>query len=421
MSLSAIVYLCLLLPICAQIQLRQLQTEVGRTRTNIDKLEMQYLATWVLGCVFLLLSGWHLQVRDNWEMPLAVFTRELVIVGPLTYSLWSIHHHFSWFRNVADPNLDASDRPSLKVINKILGLAVLATLLFVLLECISKPNHSNQTGWIWMIGTLFLLLENFPVIVSKWLRLKPYANTSLENALQLICESERTRVPQVLLWKTDGTIVNALMLGLFPWNRRLILTDGLLDSMDDNQLRAILRHEIAHVKHGHVFWRLFVVSAPLVPIFAFNHLTARGLSQSSMGFAHHLNTNEIMWLVVLFYFIYVYFFFGWQARLMEHEADLFAFGFGRPNLDQQSSYRGNQAHTIEALRSLAREYPQMFAANRWLYPSLADRITLLQRVGTHPNLSDRVRHQLLWARCVILVGCGISLIGLLAASAILAR
>ncbi|RMH02628.1 MAG: hypothetical protein D6702_08290 [Planctomycetota bacterium] len=60
----------------------------------------------------------------------------------------------------------------------------------------------------------------------------------------------RGPAPRVLRWDTQGVTANALAAGFGPF-RRILISDGLRALLTDQELRAVLGHELAHLERRH--------------------------------------------------------------------------------------------------------------------------------------------------------------------------
>nr|WP_303646766.1 M48 family metalloprotease [Haloarchaeobius salinus] len=78
--------------------------------------------------------------------------------------------------------------------------------------------------------------------------------------------------PAVRLLDTDAPV--ALVTGLRPSSTTLVVSTGTLDALDDDELRAVVAHELAHVANRDVA----VTSACAVPVFVADDLFGWGLS-----------------------------------------------------------------------------------------------------------------------------------------------
>ena len=60
------------------------------------------------------------------------------------------------------------------------------------------------------------------------------------------------RYREILLWHTENNMGNAAVVGLVPRLRYILLSDLLLETMDDRQIEAVFAHEIGHIVHEDV-------------------------------------------------------------------------------------------------------------------------------------------------------------------------
>ncbi len=66
-----------------------------------------------------------------------------------------------------------------------------------------------------------------------------------------LLESIGIKVQGLRVWNTQGRISNAFLVGIFPWQRYIILTDRLVKTLSPRELEMVLLHEAAHAKRGH--------------------------------------------------------------------------------------------------------------------------------------------------------------------------
>lgn len=52
----------------------------------------------------------------------------------------------------------------------------------------------------------------------------------------------------------EAKIANAMVSGLWPRQRRIYVTDHMLATFSQAEIRAILAHEVGHLRHGHLWW-----------------------------------------------------------------------------------------------------------------------------------------------------------------------
>ena len=72
-----------------------------------------------------------------------------------------------------------------------------------------------------------------------------------------------------MLWPTNGTIINAMVVGFTPGTRRIFLTDKIIQDLPEDELMAVFFHEAGHAKHHHLplLLMLFFYVNPVLALF----------------------------------------------------------------------------------------------------------------------------------------------------------
>lgn len=83
--------------------------------------------------------------------------------------------------------------------------------------------------------------------------------------LEALCISRGIIVPKLKIIQTD--VMNAYASGIKDSNYTITLTTGLLANLDDEELEAVIAHELSHIRNRDV--RLLIISVIFVGIFAF--------------------------------------------------------------------------------------------------------------------------------------------------------
>ena len=140
------------------------------------------------------------------------------------------------------------------------GLAVGGVLGLVALEFLYWTLRRWPVQW-WLICAVafmgfFILLANLaPVIIFPiFFKFKPLENAALSERLMELCRRAKTQVKGVFEWKLSekSKKANAALTGLGN-TRRIILADTLLSSFSDDEVEAVLAHELGHHVHRHIF------------------------------------------------------------------------------------------------------------------------------------------------------------------------
>jgi STE24 endopeptidase len=125
------------------------------------------------------------------------------------------------------------------------------------------------TAWWWLVGSAVFFVVGialaalFPVlVVPLFYRLTPLADPALER--RLLALAERAGVAAIGVWVVDQSrksrTANAAVVGLGR-TRRIILFDTLATGFREEEVEAVLAHELAHHVHGDVRRGLVVQGA----------------------------------------------------------------------------------------------------------------------------------------------------------------
>lgn len=102
----------------------------------------------------------------------------------------------------------------------------------------------------------------------------------LYNLLENLCISRGITMPALRIMETDG--LNAFATGLHKGQYSITVTRGLMNTLNDEELEAVLAHELTHIQNADV--RLLVIAVVFVGIFSFvGEMAFRGLWHTGGG------------------------------------------------------------------------------------------------------------------------------------------
>jgi Zn-dependent protease with chaperone function len=161
-----------------------------------------------------------------------------------------------------------------------------------------------------------------PVIARLVLELRTMPSGQVRDDLLEICRGHKVNVRDVLLWETDGAMINGAVMGILGRLRYVMLTDALLESMRREQVHAVMAHEIGHVRRHHIPWLIAaLMTAILLPSFVADWIMRIAVAS---GWLHG---PPAWWMDAggMFAILGVAFVtFGWISRRFERQADAFA-------------------------------------------------------------------------------------------------
>ncbi len=154
------------------------------------------------------------------------------------------------------------------VTDQLKGLVVGGALAALGLECVYAIMRRWPEHWWFISGTLFVaffvVLANLaPVVIFPiFFKFKPLENPSLTERLVALSRRAGTQVKGVFEWKLSAKSkkANAALVGLAN-TRRIILADTLLEKFSDDEVEAVLAHELGHHVHRHVLQGLTLQAA----------------------------------------------------------------------------------------------------------------------------------------------------------------
>lgn len=218
--------------------------------------------------VVLLATGWSGTLRDVAERvasqnyPLAVFLYVVMVmliskaIGiPLEFYEFRLEHRY----NLSNQKLRSWLWDEFK--GFLIGL-IMATIVVELLYTLIRQTQQHWwiIAWAVFLCLMILLAQVAPIILFPiFYKFEPLDNEELKRRLIVLSERAGTRVRGVYKWHLSekSKKANAALTGLGA-TRRIILADTLLDNYSDDEIEAVLAHELGHHVHRHILKSIFV-------------------------------------------------------------------------------------------------------------------------------------------------------------------
>ena len=146
------------------------------------------------------------------------------------------------------------------LVGLVLGTVVVEILYFTLRQW---PQHWWIVAWALFMGLFVLLAQLAPVVLFPiFYKFEPLDDEDLRRRLVVLSERAGTRVRGVYRWRLSekSKKANAALTGLGA-TRRIILADTLLDNYTQDEIEAVLAHELGHHVHRHILKSIFVQAA----------------------------------------------------------------------------------------------------------------------------------------------------------------
>jgi len=233
-----------------------------------------------------------------------------------------------------------------------------------------------------LVITIFL-----PPLVRRLWGCIPLPDGPLRRSLGAFCASQGFH-DGLYIWPLfEGRMMTAAVMGVVPGLRFVLLTPAIIDSLSENELRAVLAHELGHVKKRHLLWYVLLLSgfSALMGVLQdpFLHLLLppdrleRLLIASDIAPETLVTAGQSLPVLValLLFFRFV---FGWFLRNFERQADL-----------QVIKTLGNGRALISTFEQLA-DASGGKEQSSWHHFGLGERIRAIEAAASDPFYS--VRH-----------------------------
>lgn len=227
--------------------------------------------------VVLLVTGWTGKLRDwsylgaNQHYFLAVFLYVLMfsviakaLNAPFDFIGFRLEHQY----HLSNQKLRSWLWDECKgwLVSLVLG-TIMVELVYGIIRV--APQRWWIIAWAVFVGLFLLMAQLAPVVLMPiFYKFEPLANDNLRDRLTKLGERAGTRVRGVYEWKLSekSNKANAALTGLGS-TRRIILSDTLLEHYSDDEIEAILAHELGHHVHKHILKSIFTQVA--ITFFAF--------------------------------------------------------------------------------------------------------------------------------------------------------
>jgi STE24 endopeptidase len=264
-----------------------------------------------------------------------------------------------------------------------------------------------------------------PVMLRRVWATSPLPDGPLRRKLLQLCDRIGLRVREILIWHSDGLMVNAAVMGLFPRVRYILLSDSLLDSMTDEEIEAVFGHEAGHVRHHHIqYFLLFAIASMLICSGVMECLTR--LAQT--GQPRWQFGPETIQAIGLASVIPVWgIAFGWISRRFERQADIFGAACAAPPhsgdncrlpcvIHDPSARPGNDAICATGARTFVQALRKVSLLNgippterSWRHSSIASRIRFLTALSADPIMTRGFTRCVRRTKVVLVLACVVGL------------
>jgi len=202
-----------------------------------------------------------------------------------------------------------------------------STAFDILIKIPSLEEKIYVYPWLLTIGyTLFIMiLFTFAPLLFRLLwKVERLPDGPLREKVEKMAASNNVKYRDILIWHTGGSnIANAMVTGLFGSMRYVFVTDALLAILPEEEVVAVLAHELGHAKKRHM--QIYLLLA--VSFIAFINTAEQSLPELISLMEQHLHLSvELLYTLYAFGLLLLFWgvIFGYSSRRFEQAADMFA-------------------------------------------------------------------------------------------------
>jgi Zn-dependent protease with chaperone function len=253
-----------------------------------------------------------------------------------------------------------------------------------------------------------------PWILRLVLGLKPLPDSPVRNRLLATAQRLNFRCSNILLWNTRGGVANAMVAGMLPIPRYVVLTDRLIAELTPDEVEAVFGHEIGHVKHRHMLYYLSFLMLSLAVLWG----------TIALFLPPDMREDLAVLPLVSAVGAYIFVVFGFLSRRCERQADIYGC---RAVSCTRTDCMGHGAGTVLApnghglcptgirtfidalekvavLNGISRDRPGWLQS--WQHSTIARRVEFLQHMLCDPGLEPRFQRRVGRVKWGLFLGLG---------------
>jgi Zn-dependent protease with chaperone function len=268
-----------------------------------------------------------------------------------------------------------------------------------------KRLLATQEGQV-IFFSLFLaaLVVIAPSMIRFFWRCRPLPDGPKRRRIEAMCEKAKLKYNNILKWPIfEGKLLTAGVMGLIKRFRYILVTDSLLQILDDNEIDAVMAHEIGHIKKKHLVFYLIFFLGFIILSYAVFDLLLYAILYANLSFPvlRDIQFEQVtltsmalavaMAVTLVIYFRYV---FGYFMRNCERQADLYAFDL-----------LGSSLWLVSSLEKIAVYSGQSHDRPSWHHFSIRQRIDFLGHCEADRRMI--VRHDQKLRRSIMLFMAGL--------------
>jgi Zn-dependent protease with chaperone function len=283
----------------------------------------------------------------------------------------------------------------------------LITLCYDVLSLLTWPSlrrmYESEVGQFLFFTLFLILLVIFlPPLIKYFWGCSPLPRSEKKERIEDFLHAQGFQYRRILRWPLlEGRMMTAGVMGLVPRFRYILVTDSLMQILSVDELKAVMAHEMGHIRYKHLlFYLLFVLGYMAISFGLFDVLFSLMALQPQL---FDLLTSQKELQLSLFYLVlsvpiilsivlYFRYIMGYFMRNFERQADTYSVKLiGEPTPTIMSLEK------IATASGIGRHQPS------WHHFSIAERVEFLWRSSKEPQLIKGHSRRLALSLTVFLV------------------
>jgi heat shock protein HtpX len=204
---------------------------------------------------------------NNWKTVLLMAGFPVLLLL-LTYALFLMFAGFAGYSSGPDP---------------VMGYFIWAG------EALAQAWPYAIAGAILWFGIAYAFYQGIIDAATGAKKVERIAEPKLYNLLENLCISRGITMPALRIMETDA--LNAFATGLHKGQYSITVTRGVMNALNDEELEAVLAHELTHIRNADV--RLLIIAVIFVGIFSFiGEIAFRSLRFGGAGSSRRSSSRE---------------------------------------------------------------------------------------------------------------------------------
>jgi len=284
-----------------------------------------------------------------------------------------------------------------------------------------RDRLTDLTGLAWLadglLGCFSALVLGFAPLLLRYIWVtEPLPDGELRDRFVRTCRRIGLSYREILLWHTHGMTINAAVMGFWGPLRYILVSDALLETMDEDEIAAVFGHEAGHIRHWHL--QYFILFAMI------SMYLAGGAMHLLWLLGHHwptgmLHDGQILELAALGVLLACWLFgFSWLSRQFERQADVHGVRSVAHELRwcvgwcpwHSASPASASGLCVSAANLFGRTLSRIADLNGiphdaggWRHPSIEQRCRLIERLATDPAALRRFDRGIVVVKAALIV------------------